>query len=303
MNLRRYQSAKCKNDKTLVVIGIVNSIRKSSPCGGFIKRCAKTNRWISMSDEGAREKVGHCLRDMIASQRETIEKEKQQEQLQQQQQRQRADQKNANNLALKNNNQETSSHLYASAAAAAAASASKGHALSALTAIANTLNQHNNKSSSSHYQRGGKAATSTRRSSATTSKSPRKAARFSSSRGKAYSAAAVAAATAATITIPPINGNDRQLGSTTTTTTHAPSATNAYPPHFAVAASSHFQHSGVFPHAMAEIQHIASTFNNFDYMAVTKSSGQEMSLQQRKILALLEAGFKGSVEDLIRSVQ
>ena len=30
----------------------------------------KDDRWISMSDESAREKVGHCLRDMIASQRD-----------------------------------------------------------------------------------------------------------------------------------------------------------------------------------------------------------------------------------------
>jgi hypothetical protein len=70
MNLKRYQNARCKVDKTLVVIGIVNSIRKSSPCGGFIKKCTKSGRWISMSDEAAREKVGHCLRDMLASQRE-----------------------------------------------------------------------------------------------------------------------------------------------------------------------------------------------------------------------------------------
>jgi hypothetical protein len=69
MNLNRYQNARCKVDKTLVVIGIVNSIRRSSPCGGFIKKCPKTGRWISMSDEAAREKVGHCLRDMIASTR------------------------------------------------------------------------------------------------------------------------------------------------------------------------------------------------------------------------------------------
>jgi len=57
MNLSRYQDARCKVDKTLVVVGIVNTIRKSSPCGGFIKRCPQTNQWISMSDEAAREKV------------------------------------------------------------------------------------------------------------------------------------------------------------------------------------------------------------------------------------------------------
>ena len=58
MNLGRYQAARCKVDKTLVVVGIVSSIRKASPCGGFIKKDAKKDRWVSMSDEGAREKVG-----------------------------------------------------------------------------------------------------------------------------------------------------------------------------------------------------------------------------------------------------
>ncbi|CAB9497654.1 Nitrilase family, member 2 [Seminavis robusta] len=75
MNVKRYQNTKCKVDKSLIVIGIVNSIRKASPCGGFIKKCQTTGRWISMSDEAAREKVGHCLRDMIASKRD--EKSKQ----------------------------------------------------------------------------------------------------------------------------------------------------------------------------------------------------------------------------------
>ena len=52
-----------------------------------------------------------------------------------------------------------------------------------------------------------------------------------------------------------------------------------------------------------ELPHITSTFNNFDYKEVTKGSTQEMSLQQRKILQLLEAGFQGTVEDVIRAAQ
>lgn len=52
-----------------------------------------------------------------------------------------------------------------------------------------------------------------------------------------------------------------------------------------------------------EVPHITSTFNNFDFMAVTKGSSQEMSLQQQKILQLLEGGFKGTVEDVIRAAQ
>ncbi|CAB9502932.1 Nitrilase family, member 2 [Seminavis robusta] len=70
MNLERYLAARCKVDKTLVVVGIVDTIRNAKPTGGFLKRCPKTARWISLSDESAREKVGHCLRDMIASQRD-----------------------------------------------------------------------------------------------------------------------------------------------------------------------------------------------------------------------------------------
>ena len=42
----------------MIVIGIVNSIRRSSPMGGFIKKDRATGRWIAMSNEGAREKVG-----------------------------------------------------------------------------------------------------------------------------------------------------------------------------------------------------------------------------------------------------
>lgn len=70
MNLTRYLAARCKVDKTLVVVGIVNTIRNATPAGGFLKKCPKRGRWVSMSDESAREKVGHCLRDMIASQRD-----------------------------------------------------------------------------------------------------------------------------------------------------------------------------------------------------------------------------------------
>lgn len=58
MNLKRYQAATCKVDKTLVVVGIVTSIRRANPPGGFIKKNNKTGRWVSISDEGAREKVG-----------------------------------------------------------------------------------------------------------------------------------------------------------------------------------------------------------------------------------------------------
>jgi hypothetical protein len=47
-NLERYLAARCKVDKTLVVVGIVDAIRNAKPTGGFLKRCAKSARWISM---------------------------------------------------------------------------------------------------------------------------------------------------------------------------------------------------------------------------------------------------------------
>jgi hypothetical protein len=64
-------------------------------------------------------------------------------------------------------------------------------------------------------------------------------------------------------------------------------------------------HSGAPPPPPATVgaPPITSTFNNFDFSAVTKGSNQEMSLQQRKILQLLEGGFKGSVEEVIRAAQ
>lgn len=56
------------------------------------------------------------------------------------------------------------------------------------------------------------------------------------------------------------------------------------------------------PPPMADVQQIASTFNNFDYEATTSQTGQAMSEQQQRILTLLENGFKGSVEELIETV-
>ena len=56
------------------------------------------------------------------------------------------------------------------------------------------------------------------------------------------------------------------------------------------------------PPPMADVQQIASTFNNFDYEAAGSQTGQAMSEQQQRILTLLENGFKGSVEELIETV-
>ena len=52
--------------------------------------------------------------------------------------------------------------------------------------------------------------------------------------------------------------------------------------------------------AGVELPQITSHFNNFDFNQV-RGNSQEMSMQQRKILQLLEGGFKGSVEDVLRA--
>ena len=72
MNLKRYSDSPTKLQKTHVVVSLVMAMRDASPYGGFLKRDPTTNRWISIGDTEAREKVGHCLRDMIANSKEII---------------------------------------------------------------------------------------------------------------------------------------------------------------------------------------------------------------------------------------
>jgi hypothetical protein len=70
MNLKRYFEAPTKMDKSMVVYSLVKAMREACPSGGFLKKDKDTNRWISIGETEAREKVGHCLRDMIASSKE-----------------------------------------------------------------------------------------------------------------------------------------------------------------------------------------------------------------------------------------
>lgn len=69
------------------------------------------------------------------------------------------------------------------------------------------------------------------------------------------------------------------------------------------AAHARAAHTGNLTPPAVAVPQITSTFNNFDYTSVTKGSTSEMSVQQRKILQLLESGFKGSVEDVIQAVR
>jgi hypothetical protein len=70
-NAGRYNQAKTKMDKSLIVVEIVDSIRKRSPNGGFVKQVKakkgtqRSESWVEIGDALAREKVGHTLRDII----------------------------------------------------------------------------------------------------------------------------------------------------------------------------------------------------------------------------------------------
>lgn len=232
MNLKRYQNAKCKVDKTVVVIGIVNSIRKSSPSGGFIKKCPNTGRWISMSDEGAREKVGHCLRDMIGNKREEARSSSKASS--------NAGEK-IRNLAMQNQKSIFPTKLNNSGRGAVG-SADPSTSMPMAAVHPNFLQQAKAQAKKTAAKRSPK--TPPKRSKVLVSSGSNQAARTAHSGNR-----------------PPPGADSVDM-----------------PP-------------------------ITSTFNNFDYTTVTKGSSQEMSLQQRKILQLLEGGFKGSVEDVLRAVQ
>lgn len=68
-NAPRYNQAKTKLDKSLIVIEIVDEIRQKSKIGGFVKAIKAKGQisksWVEIGDSLAREKVGHALRDVI----------------------------------------------------------------------------------------------------------------------------------------------------------------------------------------------------------------------------------------------
>lgn len=67
MNIKRYHMAHTKAEKTMIVHRVVRAMREACPSGGFLKKDRKSDRWVSIGGTEAREKVGHCLRDMIAA--------------------------------------------------------------------------------------------------------------------------------------------------------------------------------------------------------------------------------------------
>mmetsp|Transcript_20627 Transcript_20627/g.47649 ORF Transcript_20627/g.47649 Transcript_20627/m.47649 type:complete len:178 (-) Transcript_20627:318-851(-) len=65
MNAEKYLKAPTKLEKSLVVIQIVDTIRDGG--GHFVKYDRKTQSWVEIGDQLAREKVGHALRDIISN--------------------------------------------------------------------------------------------------------------------------------------------------------------------------------------------------------------------------------------------
>ncbi len=66
-NLKTYEMARSKHERSMVVTTIVDAIREcqSWERGGFVRKDTATGRWYEVGDKTAREKVGHALRDAI----------------------------------------------------------------------------------------------------------------------------------------------------------------------------------------------------------------------------------------------
>jgi hypothetical protein len=63
--LEKYAQATSKYEKTSIVSDVINSVRKSSADGGFVKQ--EGGVWYEVGDHLAREKVGQSLRDSLHS--------------------------------------------------------------------------------------------------------------------------------------------------------------------------------------------------------------------------------------------
>jgi hypothetical protein len=68
-NLKRYQTASNKMDKSAIVNEIVDLVRKDcSYNGGFVRPETYGDRWFEIGDDAAREKVGQVIRDSMLKQ-------------------------------------------------------------------------------------------------------------------------------------------------------------------------------------------------------------------------------------------
>lgn len=62
-----YVLAESKVDKSVVLDSVVRLVKEASPNGGFIRQDRTTGRWYRIPDSQARDKVGHCMRDLVQS--------------------------------------------------------------------------------------------------------------------------------------------------------------------------------------------------------------------------------------------
>ena len=75
--LKKYSSAKCKLEKTMIISEIVNAVRERSPTQtGFVKRTQ--DGWYQVEDHLAREKVSQSLRNLLHNQYRSSVKSKKQ---------------------------------------------------------------------------------------------------------------------------------------------------------------------------------------------------------------------------------
>ena len=63
-NCDRYIKSDCKLAKSMIVTDMLDTIRRNSPNGGFVKLDG-SGRWCETGDHLAREKIGQCFRDRL----------------------------------------------------------------------------------------------------------------------------------------------------------------------------------------------------------------------------------------------
>lgn len=63
-NCQRYTQTTCKLAKSMIVSEMLDTVRRSSPEGGFVKQDAD-GTWCETGDHLAREKIGQCFRDRL----------------------------------------------------------------------------------------------------------------------------------------------------------------------------------------------------------------------------------------------
>ena len=75
INLPKYVAAKNKIVKSTIVVSILDAIREgTNHVGGFVKYNAKTNRWVEVSDDVSREKIGQQFRVAMQAQKKDTKK-------------------------------------------------------------------------------------------------------------------------------------------------------------------------------------------------------------------------------------